>query len=41
MEVGTLSISLKDGRVEAIEETKGAPLGGQPVRIVPVPIILN
>lgn len=41
MEVGRLSISFKDGLVDAIEETKGEPLGGGGVKIVPPPIIFR
>ncbi len=41
VEVGTLSISFKSGVVEAIEETKGNPLQGGGVKIVPIPIILR
>lgn len=41
MEVGRLSISFKDGLVDAIEETKGEPLGGGGVKIVPPPIIVR
>lgn len=40
MEVGTLSVSFKNGTVEVIEETKGTPLNGAPVKIVPVPVIV-
>jgi hypothetical protein len=40
VEVGTLSISFKDSLVEAIEETKGNPLRGTGVQIVPVPIMV-
>ncbi len=40
VEVGTLSISFKNDVVEAIEETKGNPLHGGVVKIVPVPIVL-
>lgn len=40
VEVGTLTVSFKDGIVDAIEETKGNPLRGAIVKIVPVPIIL-
>lgn len=40
-EVGRLSIGFKDGYVEAIEETKGEPLGGGGVKIVPPPIIFR
>ena len=41
VEVGTLSISFKGGIVDAIEETKGSPLAGGAVKIVPVPIIIR
>lgn len=37
VEVGTLSVSIKDGVVSEIEETKGNPLGGGGVKIVPPP----
>ena len=40
VEVGTLSISFKDNVVEAIEETKGNPLRGNGVQIVPVPMMV-
>ena len=40
VEVGTLSVSFKNGVVEVIEETKGNPLAGAPVKIVPVPIMI-
>ncbi len=39
VEVGTLSVSFKDGVVSEIEETKGNPLGGGGVQIVPPPFI--
>ena len=39
VEVGTLSVSFKDGVVAEIEETKGNPLGGGGVQIVPPPFI--
>jgi hypothetical protein len=41
VEVGTLSIGFKDNLVDAIEETKGSPLGGAAVKIVPVPIFFR
>jgi hypothetical protein len=41
VETGTLSVSLKDGIVDTIEETKGAPLGGGGVKIVPGPIFIR
>ena len=41
VETGTLSVSLKDGIVETIEETKGTPLGGGGVKIVPGPIFIR
>ena len=41
VEVGTLSISFKNDNVEAIEETKGNPLRGAPIKIVPVPVFVN
>lgn len=37
VEVGTLSVSFKDGVVSEIEETKGNPLGGGGVQMVPAP----
>lgn len=37
VEVGTLAVSFKDGVVSEIEETKGSPLGGGGVQIVPNP----
>jgi hypothetical protein len=40
VETGTLSISLKNDQVTSIEETKGQPLAGSPVKIVPPPIII-
>ena len=40
VEVGTLSVSFKDNVVEAIEETKGNPLRGNGVQIVPVPMVV-
>jgi len=40
VEVGTLSVSFKNGVVDVIEETKGNPLAGAPVKIVPVPIVV-
>jgi hypothetical protein len=39
VEVGTLAVSFKDGVVSEIEETKGSPLGGGGVQIVPNPPI--
>ena len=38
VEVGTLSVSFTDGVVSEIEETKGNPLGGGGVQIVPPPL---
>ncbi len=38
VETGTLSISFKDDVVTAIEETKGNPLQGAKVKIVPGPV---
>jgi hypothetical protein len=38
VEVGTLGVSFKDGVVSEIEETKGNPLGGGGVQIVPPPL---
>ncbi|MBL9132907.1 MAG: hypothetical protein JNG86_16990 [Verrucomicrobiaceae bacterium] len=39
VEVGTLALSFKDGVVDEIEETKGNPLGGGGVKVVPVPVV--
>lgn len=39
VETGVLSISFKDNIVDSIEETKGNPLGGGGVKIVPTPLI--
>jgi len=39
VEVGTLSVSFKDGVVSEIEETKGNPLGGGGVQIIPPPFV--
>ena len=39
VEVGTLAVSFKDGVVSEIEETKGNPLGGGGVQIVPPPFV--
>jgi hypothetical protein len=39
VEVGTLSVSFKDGVVAEIEETKGNPLGGGGVQIIPPPLV--
>lgn len=39
VEVGTLSVSFKEGVVSEIEETKGNPLGGGGVQIVPPPFV--
>lgn len=41
VEVGTLSISFKDGLVDAIDEVKGNPLQGGQIKIVPGPILLR
>ncbi|MBK8094825.1 MAG: hypothetical protein IPK32_23375 [Verrucomicrobiaceae bacterium] len=38
VEVGTLAVNFKDGIVDEIEETKGNPLGGGGVKIVPAPV---
>lgn len=40
VEVGTLSVSFKGNLVEVIEETKGNPLRGATVKIVPGPVVL-
>jgi hypothetical protein len=39
VEVGTLGVSIKDGIVSEIEETKGNPLGGGGVQIIPPPFV--
>ncbi len=39
VEVGTLSLSFKNGVVDEMEETKGNPLGGGGARVVPAPIV--
>ena len=39
-ETGKLSVNFKNDIVESIEETEGEPLGGENVKIVPVPIKL-
>ncbi|MBL9118228.1 MAG: hypothetical protein JNJ83_24700 [Verrucomicrobiaceae bacterium] len=41
VETGCLAVSFKNGLVDTIEETKGQPLGGQGIKIVPPPIILR
>jgi hypothetical protein len=41
VEVGTLSVSFKDGLVDAIDEVKGNPLQGGQVRIVPGPVFFR
>lgn len=41
VESGRLSVALKGGAVSDIQETKGAPLDGGAVKIVPIPIIVN
>lgn len=41
VETGSLSVNLKDGVVESVEETKGNPLGTGGVKIVPGPIIFG
>jgi hypothetical protein len=38
VEVGTLAVNFKDGVVSEIEETKGNPLGGGGVQIIPPPL---
>ena len=40
METGKLSVKFNNNIVESIEETEGNPLGGQNVKIVPIPIEL-
>lgn len=39
VEVGTLAVSFKDDIVSEIEETKGNPLGGGSVQVVPPPFM--
>ncbi len=39
VEVGTLSLSFKNGVVDEMEETKGNPLGGGGARVVTAPIV--
>ncbi len=41
VESGRLAVALKAGAVSDIQETKGTPLGGGGVKIVPIPIIVN
>lgn len=41
VETGSLSVNFKNSIVETIEETKGNPLGGGGVRIVPGPMLFN
>jgi hypothetical protein len=41
VETGTLTLHLKNGVVDTIEETKGTPLGGRGIKIVPAPIFLR
>ncbi len=41
VESGRLSVTLKGGAVSDIHETKGTPLEGGAVKIVPIPIIVN
>ena len=40
METGKLSVKFNNDIVESIEETEGNPLGGENVKIVPIPIEL-
>ena len=40
VETGVLTITLKNDQVTAIEETKGQPLAGSPVKIVVPPVII-
>lgn len=40
VETGVLTITLKNDQVTSIEETKGQPLAGSPVKIVPPPIVI-
>ena len=41
VETGTLTLSFKDGVVEAIEETIGNPLKGGQIKIVPGPVLFR
>ena len=41
VETGRLAVNMKDGVVESVEETKGDPLGGRGVKIVPGPILFG
>ncbi|HYF36994.1 MAG TPA: hypothetical protein VD994_16975 [Prosthecobacter sp.] len=41
VETGRLAVNMKDSVVESVEETKGDPLGGRGVKIVPGPIIFG
>lgn len=41
METGSLSVTLKDNVVDSVEETKGNPLGGGGVKIVPGPMVFG
>ncbi len=41
VETGSLSVNMKDGVVDSIEETKGNPLGTGGIRMIPSPIIFG
>jgi len=41
VETGSLSVNFKNSIVDTIEETKGNPLGGGGVKIVPGPMLFN
>lgn len=41
VETGNMSVNLRDGVVETVEETKGNPLGSGGVKIVPGPILFG
>jgi hypothetical protein len=41
VETGSLSVNLKDNVVDTIEETKGNPLGGGGVKIIPGPMVFG
>ncbi len=41
VETGSLAVNLKDNVVESIEETKGNPLGGGGVKIIPGPMVFG
>jgi hypothetical protein len=41
VETGSLAVNLKDNVVDTIEETKGNPLGGGGVKIIPGPMVFG